>query len=69
MKELIKYTKEMIAKYPRRQGEIEDLFQLCIDEIEQGGSEVHEIELCMDDIKQVCGDSNTSEILERLKNY
>jgi hypothetical protein len=56
MKELIKYAAQMASKYPSKLNEINDLLQLCKDEIDQGGSESHEIELCAEDIKQTCED-------------
>jgi hypothetical protein len=69
MKELIKYANEMMVKHVPNADEIRDLLNLCFDEIEQGASEVHEIELCMEDIRQLCGNSETSALLERLKSY
>lgn len=54
MKELLKYATEMITKYPSKLDEINDLLDLCRDEIDEGGSEAHEIELCAEDIRQAC---------------
>ena len=54
MKELIKYATEMALQYPHKLGTIKDLIQLCKDEIDEGGSEAHEIELCAEDILQAC---------------
>ncbi len=54
MKELLKYATEMAIKYPNKLNEINELLQLCQDEIDEGGSEAHEIELCAEDIKQTC---------------
>ena len=54
MKELIKYATEMALQYPHKLGTINDLIQLCKDEIDEGGSEAHEIELCIEDILQAC---------------
>ena len=56
MNELIKYATEMARQYPTRLNEINDLLSLCHSEIEEGGSEAHEIELCAEDIKQLCED-------------
>lgn len=53
MEELIKFAKEFIVKHPQYKSEVEDLVQLCRDEIEDGGSPTHEIELCMESIKQL----------------
>lgn len=54
MKELIKYATEMAIKYPFKTHSINELLQLCQDEIDEGGSEAHEIELCAEDIRQTC---------------
>ena len=54
MKELIKYATEMARQYPHKLDEINELLSLCHSEIEEGGSEAHEIELCAEDIKQIC---------------
>lgn len=54
MKELLKYATEMASKYPSKLDEINDLLDLCRDEIDEGGSEAHEIELCAEDIRQAC---------------
>lgn len=54
MKELIKYATEMARQYPHKLKTINELIQLCKDEIDEGGSEAHEIELCSEDIRQAC---------------
>jgi len=54
MKELIKYATEMARQYPNKLDEINDLLSLCYSEIEEGGSEAHEIQLCTEDIRQIC---------------
>ena len=41
----IDYRKEFIGKYPEHKSEVDDLFQLMKDEIDEGGSTEHEIEL------------------------
>ena len=53
MKQLAMYCLEVISKHPKLASEINELFQLCKDEIEQGGSETHEIELCYGSIKEL----------------
>lgn len=53
MEHLKTYVNEMIEKYPQHKSEIIGLFQLCLDEIEEGGSREHEIELCINDIKEL----------------
>lgn len=37
----------LCENYPDKAEEIQDLYQLCLDEIEQGESTPHEIELCL----------------------
>lgn len=32
--------------HPELAQEIQELYQLCLDEIEEGGSETHEVQLC-----------------------
>ena len=54
MRELRKYATEMARMYPNKLNAINELLQLCQDEIDEGGSEAHEIELCAEDIKQIC---------------
>lgn len=46
MQELIKYAQDQMKKTPELKGEINDLLQLCYDEIEAGESKENEIELC-----------------------
>jgi hypothetical protein len=55
MEELKKYSKEMIVKYPHFKSEIEDLVELCRDEIESGESPTEEIRKCMYDIDELVG--------------
>lgn len=51
MEELRKLVLETIKKYPNLKEQISDLLQLCIDEIEEGGSRQHEIDLCRGEIQ------------------
>ena len=53
MKELFEFAKIMKLLHPKLAEEIEDLVQLCISEIEEGGFEEHEISLYMEDIRQL----------------
>ncbi len=46
MKKLAEDLRAIIKKHPSLQSQIADLYELCRDEIEEGGSEQHEIELC-----------------------
>ena len=57
--ELLKlWIKEQIAQYPEHKEEILDLYSLCVDEIEQGGSPANEINLCMNSIEELIEQSN-----------
>lgn len=53
MTNLIDYAKAVIEKYPALTNDVKDLVGLCISEIEEGGSEAHEIELCWSDIDEL----------------
>lgn len=53
MKQLIEFAKEFIQKHPQHKGEVIDLVQLCKDEIEEGGSISHEINLCIGSIQDL----------------
>lgn len=47
------YCSDKIKQYPQYKEDILDFYQLCIDEIEEGGSEAHEIDLCINDIENL----------------
>lgn len=47
------FLKESITKYPQHKSEIMSLYQLCLDEIEEGGSEEHECDLCYRDVEEI----------------
>jgi hypothetical protein len=51
VEELKVYVQEKIAEYPELKEQITDLFQLCLDEIEDGASPMNEIHLCICDIE------------------
>jgi len=51
--ELKTYVRGRIAQYPDLDEEISDLFDLCVSEIEEGGSTQHEINLCHSDIESL----------------
>ena len=53
MTHLIEYAKSVIEKYPSLTSDVKDLVNLCISEIEEGGSESHEIELWWSDIQSL----------------
>ena len=51
--ELKTYCTKMIGENPTLKDEIQDLYQLACDEVEQGGSENHECELAYSDIDYI----------------
>jgi len=57
MKELLDYATLMCHLYPNLEDRICDFVELCINEIEEGESVQHEIDLCMEDIKQLIEES------------
>lgn len=58
LQEFKNYINEEIVKYPLLKEEILDFYQLAIDEIDEGGSATHEIELCQESIKQLIDENN-----------
>ena len=53
MEELLRYANEVIKNNPHLSDQIMELVQLCADEIEQGGSTTHEIDLCKGSIEEL----------------
>jgi hypothetical protein len=47
------FIKEKIEQYPNLEEEILDLFSLCLDEIDEGGSEQSEVDSCISDINDL----------------
>lgn len=50
---LRKYCVGVVEQHPELEEEVVGLFNLCISEIEEGGSESHEIELCISDVDEL----------------
>jgi len=53
MEQLLEFAKQTIKRYPALKSDIEELIELCIMEIEDGGSERHEMELCKTSIQDL----------------
>ena len=53
LEEFEKYIQEQIVKYPSLKGEIVELYNLAIIEIQEGSSIDNEISLCEDSIKEL----------------
>jgi hypothetical protein len=49
---------EYIDKYPELKQEILDIYTLCLDEIEEGGSVQHEISLGMTDLEELINENS-----------
>ena len=47
------FVKEKINQYPNLKEEIIDLYSLCLDEIDEGGSEQSEVDSCISDINDL----------------
>jgi hypothetical protein len=67
MTHLIEYAKTVIEKYPSLKSDIHGLIDLCITEIEEGGSKEHEINLCWSDIEYLVKE-HEAEILTKSIN-
>jgi hypothetical protein len=53
MKKAVEFAKEFINEHPNLKVEVMDLLELCQSEIEEGGSLTHEVDLCINSIKQL----------------
>jgi hypothetical protein len=51
------WINERILKYPEHKDKIIEFYELCLDEIQEGGSMVHEIYLCKDSIEGLTEES------------
>jgi hypothetical protein len=47
------FVRDSIISHPQYKEEINDLFQLCLDEIDEGGSVYNEVTLCRNDIEEI----------------
>jgi len=48
-----KWAMDRIKEHPQYNQEITDLWNLCMSEIEEGGSESHELELFRNDVEEL----------------
>jgi hypothetical protein len=53
MKQLVIDLRAVITKFPQLKEGVNDMYQLCKDEIEEGGSEQGEIESCRQAVKDL----------------
>lgn len=47
------FVRESIKSHPQHEEEIESLYYLCLNEIEEGGSVDNEIQHCIGDIEEL----------------
>jgi hypothetical protein len=59
LKQLTEWVHEQSKKYPNLKLEISDLYELCLNEIYEGGSEQHEVNLCIDSIEDLIEDEKS----------
>jgi hypothetical protein len=55
---LSKFIKEKKEKYPSLKNDINELYYLCLSEIEEGGSEQAEVDSCISDIEDLIEDNS-----------
>ena len=67
MTHLSDYANSVIEKYPQLKEEINGLIELCVTEIEEGGSVTHAIQLCWSDIEYLVKE-HEAEILTKSIN-
>jgi hypothetical protein len=53
LEQLKQMTKQLIVTHPTLKEELVDLFQLAVDEIDEGGSEMHECHLAYQDMMEL----------------
>ena len=53
--QLVEWSKEIKKRFPNHRDEIWDFVSLCIDEVEDDGSEPHEVQLAYNDICDLVG--------------
>jgi hypothetical protein len=55
LEQLVTWAKNIAKEYPTHREEIFSFISLCQDEIEEGGSEPHEVQLAYNDICDLVG--------------
>lgn len=53
--ELVQWAKGVAKEHPKHKDQIWDFISLCHDEVEEGGSESHEVKLAYNDICDLVG--------------
>ena len=55
---LRKFIKQQKEKHPSLASDINDLYYLCLSEIDEGGSENNEVDHCISDIEELIEDNS-----------
>jgi hypothetical protein len=55
IEQLVQWAKGVAKEHPKHRDEIWSLISLCQDEVEEGGSETHEVQLAYNDICDLVG--------------
>lgn len=53
--QLVQWSKEIKKRFPKKKDEIWDIISLCIDAVDDEGSESHEVQLAYNDICDLVG--------------
>ena len=53
MKQLVEDLRKVIAKFPQLSEDVNGMYRLCKDEIEEGGSPDHEIDSCRQAVRDL----------------
>jgi hypothetical protein len=51
--DLYKFVQQCMLEYPSKKEIIKDIYYLALSEIEEGGSEMHECQLAINDIQEI----------------
>lgn len=62
LNELRHWVFDKSKKHPELKSEMLGLLELCIDEVDEGGSVEHEIELCINDVEQLIKENELGEV-------
>ena len=57
--ELFSFCQDKIKEFPELKEDIIDLYQLAVDEVDEGGSEHHECELAFNEINDIIKDETS----------
>jgi hypothetical protein len=55
LEQLVQWARNVAKEHPKHKDEIWSFISLCQDEVEEGGSEAHEVQLAYNDICDLVG--------------